>query len=70
MSPFLEEVNLHGPPSTLVGLIFEIEGLLEEKKWGAHQAKLNLEASSSSAQEVLTELGEKKVFQSKDLEAL
>lgn len=70
VSHFLEEVNIHESPANLVGRITELEGFLEEEECGSHHIEITLVTSFSSAWEITTELEEKRVAQSKDLEAL
>lgn len=46
---FLEVVNLHGTPTTLVVRIVKLEGLLEEENRGSCQIELMLETLSREA---------------------
>lgn len=54
VSPFLEVMNLHGIPTTLVVRIVKLEGLLEEENRGSCQIELMLETLS---REATTKLG-------------
>lgn len=49
MSPFLDEVDLHGFVATLGSRVAEIEALIEEENKGFHEVELALEASSLQA---------------------
>lgn len=48
MSPFLEEVDLHRSPVTLICRVAELEALLKEEKKGYCEVKLALETLSLS----------------------
>lgn len=69
MSPFLEEVDLHGFPATLICRVAELEALLKEEKKGYCEVNLALETLPLSILVSWTKLKEEKTSHSSELKA-